>query len=95
MIAGRNGHPGAFRKNDWNDSVRELDSRLDVFGISRSVLRGGYGVYYPSQMWRENYGNPAGFAQTSTTYNSSDANRQHFCYETDFPPCNAAARRGA
>lgn len=85
IYAGRDGNPRAFRENDWNDFGPRIGFALDLLGNSRSVLRGGYGIYYPAQMWRENYGNPAGFAQTSTAYNSSDTNRAAFRLRDGFP----------
>jgi hypothetical protein len=85
IYAGRDGQPRAFRNNDWNDFGPRFGFALDLSGNSRSVLRGGYGIYYPAQMWRENYGSPAGFAQTSTSYPSSDANRAAFRLRDGFP----------
>lgn len=85
IYAGKDGQPRAFRNNDWNDFGPRVGFALDVFGNSRTVLRGGIGFYYPSQMWRENYGNTAGFAQTTTTYSSSDANQAAFKLSQGFP----------
>ncbi|HYZ86308.1 MAG TPA: hypothetical protein VE621_17985, partial [Bryobacteraceae bacterium] len=85
IYAGLNGQPRAFRKNDWNDFGPRIGFALDVFGNSRTVVRGGYGIYYPSQMWRENYGNTAGFAQTTSSYTSSDQNRAAFRLRDGFP----------
>jgi hypothetical protein len=56
-----------------------------VFGNTRTILRGGYGILYPSQMWRENYPNANGFAQTSTSYPQADPNRPAFLLRQGFP----------
>jgi hypothetical protein len=85
IYAGVGGQPRRFRDNDWNDFGPRIGFALDIAGDSRSVLRGGYGIYYPAQMWRENYGSAAGFAQTSTTYSSSDSNRAAFRLRDGFP----------
>lgn len=85
VYAGVGGQPRAFRSNDYNDFGPRFGFALDIFGNSRTVLRGGYGIYYPAQFWRENYGNTAGFAQTSTAYNPSDANRAVFRLSNGFP----------
>jgi hypothetical protein len=85
IYAGVDGQPRAFRDNDWNDFGPRFGFAFDVFGNSRTVLRGGYGIYYPSQMWRENYGSAAGFAQTSTTYPANDANSAAFLLRNGFP----------
>ncbi|MBC8165340.1 MAG: TonB-dependent receptor, partial [Bryobacteraceae bacterium] len=95
VYAGVNGQPRAFRQNDYNDFAPRFGFALDVFGNSRTVLRGGYGIFYPAQFWRENYGSAAGFAQTSTAYNPSDANRAVFKLSNGFtsapvPPQGAA-----
>lgn len=68
VYAGRDGQPRAFRDNDFNDFGPRAGFALDVFGHSRTVFRGGYGVYYAYQFWRQNFGNPSGFANTSTSY---------------------------
>jgi len=68
VYAGRDGQPRAFRENDFSDYGPRLGVAWDVFGRSRTVLRAGYGVYYAYQFWRQNFGNPSGFAQTATSY---------------------------
>ena len=44
---------------------------LDVFGNSKTILRGGYSIFYPQVFYRDYYGNTAGFANTSTSLQSS------------------------
>ena len=85
VYAGLNGQPNAFRNNEYKNFGPRFGFAYDIFGTSRTVLRGGYGIYYPAQFWRENYGNTAGFAQTSTNYNSSDANTAAFKLRNGFP----------
>ncbi len=50
----------------------------DLFGTGKSVLRGGYGVYYENIFSRDFFGNTAGFANTTTTYSPAGNN-------TNFP----------
>ena len=85
IYAGVNGQPRAFRENDFSNLAPRIGFAYDVFGHSRTVIRAGYGTMYPSQMWRENYGNAAGFAQTSTTYSQSNPNLQAFPLRIGFP----------
>ena len=47
---------------------------LDVFGNSKTILRGGYSIFYPQVFYRDYYGNTAGFANTSTSYNPPGGN---------------------
>ncbi|MBM3797081.1 MAG: hypothetical protein FJW31_24225 [Acidobacteria bacterium] len=42
-------------------------------------------MMYPSQMWRENYNNANGFAQTVTSYPQADPNRAAFLLRQGFP----------
>ncbi|MGH9675341.1 MAG: hypothetical protein ACRD44_19390, partial [Bryobacteraceae bacterium] len=68
IYAGRDGQPRSFRNNEFRDFGPRAGFALDVFGTARTVIRGGYGVYYAYQFWRQNFGNPNGFANTSTSY---------------------------
>ena len=54
-------------------------------GDGKQVIRAGYGIYYPSQFWRNNYGSVNGFANTSTSYTSSNANVKAFQLSAGFP----------
>ena len=85
VYAGQGGQPRAFRNNDYRNFSPRLGFAWDVFGNSRTVLRGGFGIVYPSQMWRENYGNAAGFAQTATTYPQSNPNLPAFDLKIGLP----------
>jgi hypothetical protein len=47
---------------------------FDVSGNSKTILRGGYSIFYPQVFYRDYYGNTAGFANTSTSYNPPGGN---------------------
>ena len=40
----------------------------DLLGNGKTVLRGGYAIFYPTTFYRDFFGNTAGFANTGTTY---------------------------
>ena len=85
VYAGSAGQPRAYRDPDYKNLGPRIGFAWDVFGTSRTVIRGGFGLIYPSQMWRENYGNAAGFAQTSTSYVQSNPNLPAFALKIGFP----------
>ncbi|MBI1790715.1 MAG: carboxypeptidase regulatory-like domain-containing protein [Acidobacteria bacterium] len=87
VYAGRDGQPRSFRDNDYNDFGPRAGFALDIFGNQKTVLRGGYGLYYPYQFWRQNFGNPTGFANTSTTYSppGNNTNLPAFQFSAGLP----------
>ena len=77
--------PRNWRNEDYKNFGPRLGFAYDVFGNTKTLLRGGYGMMYPSQMWRENYGNSNGFAQTGTSFPQADPNRPAFLLRQGFP----------
>lgn len=85
VFAGVNGAPRNFRAEDYKDFSPRIGIAYDLTGSGKTVLRAGYGIYYPSQFWRNNYGSVNGFANTSTNYPSSNPNLQAFRFSDGFP----------
>ena len=85
VFAGVGGQPRNWRGEDYKNFGPRLGFAYDLFGNTKTILRGAYGMMYPSQMWRENYGNTNGFSQTSTTYPQNDPNRPAFQLRQGFP----------
>lgn len=87
IYAGVNGQPRSFRNPDRNDFAPRVGFALDVFGSGRTVLRGGYAIYYPSMFYRANFGGTAGYATTTTNYNppGGDGTRPAFRLSNGFP----------
>jgi hypothetical protein len=85
VFANAEGQGRTFRSGDFNDFAPRIGLAWDVFGQGRTVFRTGYGIYYPSQFWRQNYASPNGFANTSTAYLSSDANARAFRFQDGLP----------
>lgn len=85
VFAGVDGQPRNWRREDLSNFGPRVGFAYDLFGNTRTILRGGYGILYPSQMWRENYPSSNGFAQTSTNYPQTDPNRPAFALSQGFP----------
>ena len=85
VFAGVDGQPRNWRNEDYSNIGPRVGLAFDVFGKGRTILRAGYGLLYPSQMWRENYPNTNGFSQTSTSYPQADPNRPAFFLKQGFP----------
>lgn len=85
VFAGVDGQPRNWKRQDLSNWGPRFGFAFDVFGNTRTILRAGYGILYPSQMWRENYPSANGFAQTSTSYPQADPNRPAFRLQQGFP----------
>ncbi|MBK7930767.1 MAG: carboxypeptidase regulatory-like domain-containing protein [Bryobacterales bacterium] len=85
VFAGRNGQPRSFRKEDYNDFAPRFGFALDVFGSGKTVIRGGYGIYYPSIFFRPFLGNPQLFSSTRTNYVAQGPGQRAFRFQDGFP----------
>jgi len=85
VYAGKDSQPRNFRNGDFNDFAPRIGIAYDLFGGGKTVFRAGYGIYYPSQFFRNNYGSVNGFANTATNYTSSNANIKAFQFNAGFP----------
>jgi hypothetical protein len=85
VFAGVGGQPRNWRGEDYSNFGPRAGFAYDLFGNTKTVLRAAYGMMYPSQMWRENYANAAGFAQTVTGYPQADPNRPAFQLRQGLP----------
>jgi hypothetical protein len=60
---------------------------FDVSDNGRTVVRGGYGIFYPTTFYRDFFGSTAGFAGTTTTYDppGGNVNFPAFLFKDGFP----------
>lgn len=70
VFAGVDGEPRNWRKQDYNDFGPRLGFAYDLLGNGSTVLRGAFGMFYPSIYFRTGFGSGTGFANATTSYTS-------------------------
>jgi len=85
VFAGRDGQPRSFFDEDYNDFGPRFGFAYDVTGKGKTVVRGGYGVFYPSIFWRDFLGDITLFSNTSTQYVTSTPGQAAFRFSQGFP----------
>ena len=85
VFAGMDGQPRNFMGEDHNDFAPRFGFAYDVTGKGRTVLRGGYGIFYPSVFWPAFLGDIALFSNTTTNYVTSNPGRAAFQFKDGFP----------
>ncbi|MBI1354220.1 MAG: hypothetical protein GC160_07730 [Acidobacteria bacterium] len=84
VFANYDGQPRSFRDEDHNDFAPRFGFAYDVTGKGKTVVRGGYGIFYPSIFWRNFLGDVNLFSSTRTTY-SAPTNQKAFQFAQGFP----------
>ena len=85
VYAGVDGQPRTFMKEDWNDFGPRFGFALDIFGNGKTVLRGGYGIFYPSIFFRTFLGDTQLFSTTNTSYVARAPGERAFRFQDGFP----------
>lgn len=73
--------------SDKKDFGPRVGFAYDVFGNGKTVVRGGYSIFYPSIFQVQYFGSVSGFSSTTTTWNpeGGNANLSAFQLRTGFP----------
>ncbi len=85
VFAGLDGQPRTFMEEDYNDFGPRLGFAYDLTGAGKTVVRGGYGVYYPSIFFRRFTGDVNLFSRTRTTYLTTTPGEAAFQFSQGFP----------
>jgi hypothetical protein len=70
-LAGRNGIPRGLVDNHWATFAPRLGFAYDLFGDGKTILRGGFGMFYERNAGNEEYnmGADPPFVNTASTFN--------------------------
>jgi hypothetical protein len=85
VFAGVNGQPRSFMQEDYNDFGPRFGFAYDVFGSGKTVVRGGYGIFYPSIFFRTFLGDTNLFSSTRTNYVAQGPGLRAFLFKDGFP----------
>jgi hypothetical protein len=87
-FAGVNGEGSNFVRENWSDWGPRLGFALVLTDDNKTVLRGGYALYYPTvaqASYDEAAGSSNGFGRITTAYNATNAFGQAFRFRDGVP----------
>lgn len=74
LFAGVDGQPRSFRHEDHNDFAPRVGFAFDLAGNGKTVIRGGYAIFYPYNFNKNTFADTSGFANTTTDYQPAGGN---------------------
>lgn len=91
-LAGRIEYAGLdYGRSRLEPALTDFSPRIgfayDLSGNSKTVIRGGYSIFYPTTFYRDFFGSTAGFANTATAYNppGNNSNLPAFQFKDGLP----------
>ena len=68
-LAGRNGIPSGLVENHWRTFAPSVGFAYDTYGTGKTILRGGFGIFYERNAGNEEYNMGANvpFSNSATT----------------------------
>lgn len=85
VFANFEGQGRSFVDEDLNDFGPRLGFAYDLTGKGKTIIRGGYGVFYPSISWRNFFGDTNLFSTTRTSYTATGPEDPAFRFQDGFP----------
>ncbi len=85
VFAGLDGQDRSFYDEDYNDFAPRFGFAYDLTGKGKTVIRGGYGIFYPSIFWRNFFGDLSLFSRTRTNFVTSVPGQAAFQFKDGFP----------
>jgi hypothetical protein len=85
VYAGVDGQPRSFLNEDYNDFAPRFGFAWDALGSGKTIVRGGYGIFYPPIFFRNFLGNTQLFSTNSTAYAAQGPGQRAFIFKDGFP----------